>query len=135
VDPLRRLVFAAQHMPPPAAARLSTGVSLFVYTLPLELAVVCVFATLFLAIKGFGRAEEANTSWRGPCTSASPVAAGGTITLDFDFARPQSRRTRTGPKGLPQVEARADTQWVSAFRPVPGSRRHLPRSTDEPDER
>ena len=61
VDPLRHVVFAAQHMPPAAAARFSTGISLFGHTLPLgaELAVVCVFAVLFLAfaIKGFGHTE------------------------------------------------------------------------------
>src|ERR1019366_1412051 len=59
VDPLRHVVFAAQHMPPAAAARFSTGVSLFGYTLPLaaELAVVCVFAALFFgfAVRGFGQ--------------------------------------------------------------------------------
>jgi ABC-2 type transport system permease protein len=61
VDPVRHLVFAAQHMTPQAAARFTTGVSLFGYTLPLgaELGVVCVFATLFLglAVAGFGRPE------------------------------------------------------------------------------
>lgn len=61
VDPLRHVVFAVQHMPPAAAARFSTGVSLFGYTLPLgaELGVVCVFAVLFLvlAVRGFGRPE------------------------------------------------------------------------------
>jgi ABC-2 type transport system permease protein len=61
VDPLRHVVFAAQHMPPAAAARFSTGVSLFGYTLPLgaEIGVVCVFAALFLglAVAGFGRPE------------------------------------------------------------------------------
>jgi len=61
VDPLRRVVFAAQRMPPAAAARFSTGVSLFGYTLPiaLEIGFVCCFAGLFLvlAVKGFGRPE------------------------------------------------------------------------------
>jgi ABC-2 type transport system permease protein len=61
VDPLRRVVFAVQHMPPAAAARFSTGVSLFGYSLPIgaELGIVCVFAVLFLglAIAGFGRPE------------------------------------------------------------------------------
>jgi ABC-2 type transport system permease protein len=61
VDPLRHLVFAAQHMTPAAAARFTTGVSLFGYTLPLgaELGVVCVFAAVFLrlAVAGFGRPE------------------------------------------------------------------------------
>jgi ABC-2 type transport system permease protein len=61
VDPLRHVVFAVQHMPPAAAARFSTGVSLFGYTLPLavEIGFVCGFAALFLglAIAGFGRPE------------------------------------------------------------------------------
>ncbi|HXQ90788.1 MAG TPA: ABC transporter permease [Acidimicrobiales bacterium] len=61
VDPLRHVVFAAQHMPPAAAARFSTGVTLFGYTLPLgaEIAVVGVFAVVFLgfAIAAFGRPE------------------------------------------------------------------------------
>ena len=61
VDPLRHVVFAVQHMPPAAAARFSTGVSLFGYTLPLavEIGLVCVFAFLFLvlAVAGFGRPE------------------------------------------------------------------------------
>lgn len=61
VDPLRHVVFAAQHMPPAAALRFSTGVSLFGYTLPLsvEVGFVCAFAALFLvlAIVGFGRPE------------------------------------------------------------------------------
>lgn len=61
VDPLRHVVFAAQHMPPAAAARFSTGVSLFGYTLPLsvEIGFVCAFASLFLvlAVAGFGKPE------------------------------------------------------------------------------
>lgn len=61
VDPLRRVVFAAQHMPPAAAARFSTGVSIFGYSLPIsvEVGIVCAFAALFLglAIAGFGRPE------------------------------------------------------------------------------
>jgi ABC-2 type transport system permease protein len=61
VDPLRHVVFAVQHMPPAAAARFSTGVSLFGYTLPLsaEIGFVCGFAALFLvlAVAGFGRPE------------------------------------------------------------------------------
>lgn len=61
VDPLRHVVFAVQHMPPAAAARFSTGVSLFGYTLPLsaEIGIVCAFLALFLglAIAGFGRPE------------------------------------------------------------------------------
>jgi len=61
VDPLRHVVFAVQHMPPVAAARFSTGVSLFGYRLPLavEVGFVCLFAVLFLvlAVAGFGRPE------------------------------------------------------------------------------
>jgi ABC-2 type transport system permease protein len=61
VDPLRRVVFAAQHMPAAAMARFPTGVSMFGYALPLgvEIGFVCVFAVLFLglAIAGFGRPE------------------------------------------------------------------------------
>lgn len=61
VDPLRRVVFAAQHMPPAAAARFSTGVSLFGYQLPIsaEVGFVCAFTGLFLtlAVAGFGRPE------------------------------------------------------------------------------
>jgi ABC-2 type transport system permease protein len=61
VDPLRHVVFAAQHMTPAAAARFSTGVSLFGYTLPLsaEIGFVFAFAALFLvlAVAGFGRPE------------------------------------------------------------------------------
>lgn len=59
VDPLRHVVFGAQHMSPVAAARFPTGVSLFGYTLPLaaELGIVVVFAALFLAlaVKAFSR--------------------------------------------------------------------------------
>ncbi len=61
IDPLRHVVFAAQHMTPLAAARFSTGVSLFGYTLPVaaEIGIVCCFAALFLglAVHQFGRAE------------------------------------------------------------------------------
>jgi ABC-2 type transport system permease protein len=61
VDPLRRVVFAAQHMPPAAAARFATGVSLFGYALPIsaEIGIFCTFAALFLAlaVAGFGRPE------------------------------------------------------------------------------
>jgi ABC-2 type transport system permease protein len=61
VDPLRHVVFAVQHMPPAAAARFSTGVTVFGYTLPLsaEIGVVCGFTVLFsaLAIAGFGKPE------------------------------------------------------------------------------
>jgi len=61
VDPLRHVVFAVQHMPPAAAARFSTGVSLFGYTLPLfaEIGFVFLFVVFFLglAARGFGRPE------------------------------------------------------------------------------
>ena len=61
VDPLRHVVFAVQHMPPAAAVRFSTGVSLFGYTLPLfaEIGFVFGFAGLFLvlAVAGFGRPD------------------------------------------------------------------------------
>ncbi|GAA1971328.1 ABC transporter permease [Catenulispora subtropica] len=61
VDPLRRVVFGAQDMPPAAAARFPTGVTLFGHTLPigLELGIFCVFTTVFLtlAVRSFGRAE------------------------------------------------------------------------------
>jgi len=52
VDPLRHVVFAVQHMPAAAAARFSTGMSLFGYTLPLavEIGFVCVFALLFFVL-------------------------------------------------------------------------------------
>ena len=61
VDPLRRVVFAVQKIPPPAAARFSTGVSLFKTTLTVwaEVGVFCVFTAVFLAlaIAGFGKPE------------------------------------------------------------------------------
>jgi ABC-2 type transport system permease protein len=61
VDPLRHVVFAAQHMPPAAAARFSTGISLLGYTLPIsaELGITCLFTVAFLAlaVAGFGRPE------------------------------------------------------------------------------
>jgi ABC-2 type transport system permease protein len=61
VDPLRRVVFAAQNMSVAARARFPTGVTLFGYGLPiaLELAIVIVFALVFftLAIRGFSRTE------------------------------------------------------------------------------
>ncbi|MHB8512234.1 MAG: ABC transporter permease [Actinomycetota bacterium] len=61
VDPLRHVVFAAQHLPPLAAARFSTGVELFGHTLPvaLELGIVAVFAIVCLgfAVRGFGKPE------------------------------------------------------------------------------
>jgi hypothetical protein len=58
---LRHVVFAAQHLPPAADARLSTGVSFLGYTPPLasEIGFVCACATVFfgLAATGFGRQE------------------------------------------------------------------------------
>ena len=61
VDPLRRVVFAAQAMPPAAAARFSTGISMFGTTLSLsaEIGVFCVFTAVFLALAvvGFGKPE------------------------------------------------------------------------------
>jgi ABC-2 type transport system permease protein len=59
VDPLRRTVFAAQHLPPAAQARFPTGVELFGWTLgtAVELAVVTAIAAVFLAlsVRAFGR--------------------------------------------------------------------------------
>ncbi|MFI1166995.1 hypothetical protein ACH4UM_26195 [Streptomyces sp. NPDC020801] len=61
VDPLRHLVFAAQHMPSSARARFPTGVTLFGYQLLLaaELGIVCACAAAFLAlaVSGFGKPE------------------------------------------------------------------------------
>ena len=61
VDPLRHVVFAIQNMPPAAAARFATGVTIFGYLLPLwgEILIVVAFALIFLtlAIKGFGKPD------------------------------------------------------------------------------
>ena len=61
VDPLRHLVFELQHMPPAAADRFATGVTLFGYSLPTaaELGIACAFAVVFLvlAVGGFGRPD------------------------------------------------------------------------------
>jgi len=61
VDPLRRVVFAAQDMTAAAHARFQPGVSLFGYNQPiaLELAFVIAFAVVFfaLAIRGLSRTE------------------------------------------------------------------------------
>ena len=61
VEPLRQVVFAAQHMPPAAAARFSAGVTLFGYTLPTaaNIGITCLFAATFLAlaVTGFGKPE------------------------------------------------------------------------------
>lgn len=59
VDPLRRTVFAAQHVPPAALARFPSGVDLFGHTLSVgtEIGVVVAFAAVFLslAVHAFGR--------------------------------------------------------------------------------
>ena len=61
VDPLRHVVFAAQHMPPAARERFPTGVELFGHILPLgvEIGIVAAFAVVFLAlaIHTFGKPE------------------------------------------------------------------------------
>jgi ABC-2 type transport system permease protein len=61
VDPLRRVVFAAQNMNAIAQARFPTGVTLFGYRMPIlaELGVVAVFASVFflLAIWGLATTE------------------------------------------------------------------------------
>lgn len=61
VAPLRQVVFAAQHMPPAAAARFSTSVTLFGYTLSNAacIGITCLFAMMFLAlaVKGFGKPD------------------------------------------------------------------------------
>ncbi len=61
VEPLRQVVFAAQHMPAAAAARFATGVTLFGYTLSDAacIGITCLFAAVFLAlaVTGFGKAE------------------------------------------------------------------------------
>jgi ABC-2 type transport system permease protein len=61
VGPLRQVVFAAQHIPPAAAARFSASVTLFGYTLPIgvELGITCLFTVVFgiLAVTGFGKPD------------------------------------------------------------------------------
>jgi len=61
VAPLRQVVFAAQHMPPAAAARFGSGVTLFGSTLSNAacVGITCAFAVVFLALAviGFGAAE------------------------------------------------------------------------------
>lgn len=61
VDPLRHVVFAIQNMPPAAAARFTTGVTIFGYLVPLwgELMITVAFAAIFLvlAIAGFGKPD------------------------------------------------------------------------------
>jgi ABC-2 type transport system permease protein len=61
VDPLRHLVFELQHMPPAAASRFATGVTLFDHSLPTaaELGITCAFTVGFLAlaVTGFGKPD------------------------------------------------------------------------------
>jgi len=61
VDPLRKVVFAAQNMPAAARVRFSTGVTLFGDRLPIgaEIGVVVAFSLVFLglAIRGFSSTE------------------------------------------------------------------------------
>ena len=61
VAPLRSIVFAAQHMPPAAAAKFSSSVTLFGYTLSTAacIGITCAFAVAFLAlaVTGFGKPD------------------------------------------------------------------------------
>jgi len=61
VAPLRQIVFAAQHMPPAAAAKFSSTVTLFGTTLPGAacIGITCAFAAAFLAlaVTGFGKPD------------------------------------------------------------------------------
>ncbi len=61
VAPLRDVVFAAQHMPPAAAAKFSSSVTLFGYTLSNAacIGITCAFAAAFLglAVTGFGKPD------------------------------------------------------------------------------
>ncbi len=61
VDPLRRVVFTAQHLPAAATARYGSGVELFGTVLPIwsELLITLAFAAVFLAcaVRSFGRTE------------------------------------------------------------------------------
>jgi ABC-2 type transport system permease protein len=61
VDPLRQVVFAAQSMPPAAAARFATGVTIFGYTLTNAacVGITAGFAVIFLvlAVSGFGKPD------------------------------------------------------------------------------
>ena len=61
VAPLRSVVFAAQHMPPAAAAKFSSTVTLFGTTLSNTacIGITCGFAAVFLAlaVTGFGRPD------------------------------------------------------------------------------
>ncbi len=61
VAPLRGVVFAAQHMPPAAAAKFSSTVTLFGATLTNAacVGITCAFAVVFLAlaVTGFGKPD------------------------------------------------------------------------------
>jgi len=61
VAPLRDVVFAAQHMPPAAAEKFSSSVTLFGYTLSTAacIGITCAFAVAFLAlaVTGFGKPD------------------------------------------------------------------------------
>jgi ABC-2 type transport system permease protein len=61
VAPLRQVVFAAQHMPPAAAAKFSSSVTLFGHALSNAacLGITCVFAAVFLglSVAAFGKPE------------------------------------------------------------------------------
>ncbi len=61
VAPLRSVVFAAQHMPPAAAAKFSSTVTLFGSTLSNAacIGITCAFAVVFLAlaVTGFGKPD------------------------------------------------------------------------------
>ncbi len=61
VAPLRHLVFAAQHMPPAAAAKFSSTITLFGHALSDAacIGITCGFAVLFvaLAVGGFGKPD------------------------------------------------------------------------------
>jgi ABC-2 type transport system permease protein len=61
IDPIRRLVFAAQDLTPAAAGRFGTGVELFGHVLQIwsELAIVAAFATVFMAlsVRAFSKPE------------------------------------------------------------------------------
>jgi len=61
VAPLRHLVFAAQHMPPAAAAKFSSSVTLFGHALSDAacVGITCAFAVVFLvlAVTGFGKPD------------------------------------------------------------------------------
>ena len=61
VAPLRSIVFAAQHMPPAAAAKFSSHLTLFGATLPDAacIGITCALAVVFLAlaVTGFGHPD------------------------------------------------------------------------------